>query len=239
MTSGALVSGRITGGSDANYADFPYQLSLRKYNNHICGAAVVKDQLAVTAAHCVADADIDSFTLTGGSSNRSEGVTYYVENIIIHPMFNRNIYSYDIALIRVNESFLENEDMAPIALQSSPISFSTFNPVYCTISGWGQMNNDTQELPEILKAVKIPLVNYTDCRRKWSPYTVTTAMACAGELRRDSCNGDSGGPLVCNNRLYGIVSWGDRYCGSTYPGVYTNISAKDVYNFLDQNIKCQ
>ncbi|KFB43604.1 AGAP001247-PA-like protein [Anopheles sinensis] len=126
MTSGILVSGRITGGSDANYADFPYQLSLRKFNNHVCGAAVVKDQLAVTAAHCVADADTDS-----------------------------------------------------------------------------------------------------------------VCMACAGELRRDSCNGDSGGPLVCNNRLYGIVSWGDRYCGSTYPGVYTNISAKDVYSFLEQNIKCK
>uniref|UniRef100_A0A182JC80 Peptidase S1 domain-containing protein n=1 Tax=Anopheles atroparvus TaxID=41427 RepID=A0A182JC80_ANOAO len=231
------VSGRIVGGNDANITDFPYQLSLRKFDSHICGASVISSQYAVTAAHCVYPKPfLDFMTLSGGSANRTDGVIFTVDEIILHPMFNRNIYNNDIALIRIHGSFLDYDNIGIVALQSSAIAISTTNPTYCTVSGWGQTNFQIEDLPEILKSVKIPLVPYNDCRRKWSPYSVTTSMTCAGELRRDSCSGDSGGPLVCNNRLYGIVSWGDDSCGSSYPGVYTSISASNVFNFLDQYV---
>jgi len=51
---------------------------------------------------------------------------------------------------------------------------------------------------------------------------------------KDSCNGDSGGPLVALNAstkkmtFAGIVSFGTSKCGSSIPGVYTN-----VFKYMD------
>uniref|UniRef100_A0A1Y9IV60 Peptidase S1 domain-containing protein n=1 Tax=Anopheles minimus TaxID=112268 RepID=A0A1Y9IV60_9DIPT len=234
------MSGRIIGGVEANVGDAPYQLSLRRFNYHVCGASVLDTSLAITAAHCVSSRTEPEFiTLKGGSINRTDdadGVIFSVIEIIVHPTYNPYTYHNDVALLRIEGTFNDVENLSPIALHTGAISTSSFNPVYCTVSGWGLTNSYTGNLPEILRVVRIPLISYTECRRKWSPLAVTSSMICAGEPRRDACNGDSGGPLVCNDKLYGIVSWGANQCGSSYPGVYTSIPAKDVANFISKYI---
>ncbi|XP_053670962.1 trypsin alpha-3-like [Anopheles nili] len=232
------VSSRIVGGTEANIKDLPFQLSLRWDGFHICGASVIDSSFAITAAHCVNPMPpVESITLKGGSSNRTDdnGVIFEVEEIIVHPMFNANNYHNDVALVRIVGSFTGYENIHPITLQHVPTLVLSSNQTSCSVHGWGLTSNQSY-LPEMLRMVRVPLVPYTDCRRKWSPLSVTASMICAGELRRDSCMGDSGGPLVCNNRLYGIVSWGDNQCGSAYPGVYTNISSKDVSSFIHQYV---
>ncbi|XP_052891005.1 trypsin 3A1-like [Anopheles moucheti] len=231
------MSGRIIGGYETNIADQPFQLSVRRFNYHICGASVVDPSFAITAAHCVSPKpDPEFITLQGGSTNRTDDkVIFRTEEIIVHPTYNPHTYNNDVALIRIIGSFEGYENVFPIALETVPItSYST--PVYCTVSGWGQTEMFNGKLPEMLRAVRIPLIPYTECRRKWSPLAVTTSMICAGEPRRDTCNGDSGGPLVCNDKLYGLVSWGANQCGGTYPGVYTSITSKDVASFIEQYI---
>lgn len=60
----------------------------------------------------------------------------------------------------------------------------------------------------------------------------TLNKLCAGGSGKDSCGGDSGGPLMLQgahrnvDRLiqYGIVSYGPRLCGSSFPGVYTDVT---------------
>lgn len=61
-------------------------------------------------------------------------------------------------------------------------------------------------------------------------------MICASNPKNyevDSCQGDSGGPLICDEKVYGIVSFG-RGCGEpNNAGIYT-----DVYHFrewIDKN----
>uniref|UniRef100_A0A182QSI1 Peptidase S1 domain-containing protein n=1 Tax=Anopheles farauti TaxID=69004 RepID=A0A182QSI1_9DIPT len=232
-------SGRIVGGFMAAITSFPYQLSLRRFDHHACGASVIDSKWAVTAAHCMLPSISTEFlTVKGGSANRTdgEGVIFPVSEVIIHPTFNPNTYHNDIALLRIEGTFDGIANLAPIALQTSPISVGPFNIVYCVVTGWGLTNIYSDELPEILRAVRIPLVPYTECRRKWSPTLVTPSMTCAGEPRRDSCNGDSGGPLVCNNQLFGLVSWGASQCGNSYPGVYTSIPSKEVLSFIGQYV---
>lgn len=46
------VNGRIVGGVDADIENFPYQLSLRRSGSHSCGASVISDRWALSAAHC-------------------------------------------------------------------------------------------------------------------------------------------------------------------------------------------
>ncbi|XP_053661114.1 trypsin 3A1-like [Anopheles marshallii] len=234
------MSGRIIGGYEANIADLPFQLSVRRINYHICGASVVDSSFAITAAHCMTPKpDPEFITLQGGATNRTDdiaGVIFQTEEIIVHPAYNPSTYHNDVALIRIVGTFEGYENVYPIALETVPITSNSLNPVYCTVSGWGLTDMYNGKLPEMLRAVRIPLIPYTDCRRKWSPLAVTTSMICAGEPRRDTCNGDSGGPLVCNDKLYGLVSWGANQCGGTYPGVYTSITSKDVANFIAQYI---
>ena len=43
---------QIIGGTNANIANYPYQLSLRT-SAHICGASLISATRAVTAAHCI------------------------------------------------------------------------------------------------------------------------------------------------------------------------------------------
>uniref|UniRef100_A0A240PK25 Peptidase S1 domain-containing protein n=1 Tax=Anopheles christyi TaxID=43041 RepID=A0A240PK25_9DIPT len=233
------MMGRIFGGIEANIMDVPYQLSLRRFDSHICGASVVDRSLAITAAHCVTPKPSpDIITLKGGSTNRTDdaGEIFVVIEIIRHPTFNSNTYHNDVALIRIEGTFDGLDNIAPIALHTQPIYASNLNPIYCSVSGWGLTNMNRDSLPEMLRIVQIPLVPYTECRRRWSPFPITTSMTCAGEWQKDACNGDSGGPLVCNNQLYGIVSWGSSQCGSSYPGVYTAIPAKEVIAFLNKYI---
>ena len=44
---------RLVGGQNAFPAQFPFQVSVRKYGSHICGGAIISANYVVTAAHCV------------------------------------------------------------------------------------------------------------------------------------------------------------------------------------------
>lgn len=46
------VTGRIVGGVDAEIENFPYQLSFRRSGSHSCGASIISDNWALSAAHC-------------------------------------------------------------------------------------------------------------------------------------------------------------------------------------------
>lgn len=48
-----MLDGRIVGGSAVAITAYPYQLSLRRSNSHICGASIISANWALTAAHCV------------------------------------------------------------------------------------------------------------------------------------------------------------------------------------------
>ena len=47
-----LLDGRIVGGYDTTIEDHPYQISLRWYENHICGGSIISENFVVTAGHC-------------------------------------------------------------------------------------------------------------------------------------------------------------------------------------------
>lgn len=53
----------IIGGTMASIFEFPYQLSLRQSQTHICGASIISAQFAVTAAHCL-DSDVRPYAVS-------------------------------------------------------------------------------------------------------------------------------------------------------------------------------
>ena len=94
---------RIFGGSAASEKDFMLSIG---YGEHFkCGAAMIAQQWAVTAAHCVQGAFSRIHVHHSTRNSKELGPEVAVERIVTHPNFNRRS-QHDIALIKLVEPLL-------------------------------------------------------------------------------------------------------------------------------------
>lgn len=116
---------RIIGGEPAYEGEFKYQLSIRFFNRHHCGASLINVdelQLAITAAHCVRDALPEDLTLIAGDLTRSDITgreqVRQVVDVVKHENFEfiEGVPSYDIALLFIEKPFQENGFVGTIGL---------------------------------------------------------------------------------------------------------------------------
>ncbi|XP_058117581.1 trypsin 3A1-like [Anopheles ziemanni] len=233
--TGAKISGRIVGGVEVDVSKYPFQLSLRDMNFHICGATAIAELWALTAAHCYSPPiDPRRLTLLGGTNQRDDdfnGSVFQVDEVICHPKFDATTYDKDVCVMHVTTSFLgyPNIGLIPIAHSGQVVASNS----YATVSGWGLLASD-KSLAPTLRAVTIPITSMKNCKEVWVPYTIATSAICAGQQGKDSCNGDSGGPLVQNGTQIGLVSWGNSECGSPLPGIYTFIGNPKIRSFINK-----
>ncbi|XP_037821007.1 trypsin beta-like [Lucilia sericata] len=219
---------RIVNGKNANIEDFPYQLSLRRQTIHICGAAILNGQWAITAAHCVHGIEhIPSYiTLRMGSRWRSrEGVILTVKQIHSHPSYNPDNMNFDVSLMRVRENAFDRYDLPVRSIKLPQLSTKIEDNVAATVSGWGYQSSGDHLLSSELKYAIVYTVNQQKCHESlYSHGGITNAMFCAAARNTDACQGDSGGPITINGILVGVVSWGVGCADPYYPGVYTRLA---------------
>jgi len=202
--------GKIVGGEDATVGQFPYQLSLLWFGSHICGAAIIRDNLAITAAHCVEGDSPSSLRVIGGKHRRAvTGANEQARNvvrIVVHAAYNGNTFVNDIALLHLDGSFTFDDFVKPIALPTA--QQQTTGDII--VSGWGATRQGGA-LADILQWVRLPTIPDATCQGMYPEETIVPSMLCAGLVQggQDSCQGDSGGPLaaVTGNYLAGLVSW--------------------------------
>ncbi|XP_022904846.1 trypsin delta-like [Onthophagus taurus] len=220
-----MLDGRIVGGSNANIANFPYQLSLRSSGSHICGASIISANWAITAAHCVVGKTASSLTIRSGSSLHASGGTIHsISSIIYHSSYNSATVDYDIAVIKVSTAF--NIGASGVNTVALPSDGSTPSAgTNAIVSGWGTLSSGSSSLPTQLQSVTVPIVSQSSCKSSYGTSSITDRMLCAGFTAggKDACQGDSGGPLVVGNTLVGVVSWGRGCALAGYPGVYASV----------------
>ncbi|CAG7824200.1 unnamed protein product, partial [Allacma fusca] len=102
---------------------------------------------------------------------------------------------------------------------------------------------------ETLQAVNLTKFNTTECNDYYNdlpgkmlkyPQGILKTQLCAGDRNssKDSCQGDSGGPLttnldkLCVHYVVGITSFGSNFCGTSTPGVYSNVHS--YLNWIEQ-----
>jgi len=228
---------KIIGGQLAGQHPFMAGLVLKSDPTRVsCGATLIRENVAVTAAHCV-ESDLSGASVVLGTNDATvvEGDTIPVRAIIAHPnykgMTSKDLSS-DIALLILGDydrAAMKNP-VAPIALNTDaqrPEKDGSFKAI-----GWGNTTSHGMlSKPELREAV-IPSVSIEQCKAAYAgEYEIDSTQVCGGDLANggiDSCQGDSGGPLVTvlggQPTLAGVVSFGTGCAQKGKPGVYTRIS---------------
>ncbi|KFV98888.1 Ovochymase-2, partial [Eurypyga helias] len=232
-----FIFSRIIGGEEAVPYSWPWQVSVRISDEHICGGAVLAKEWVVTAAHCLNAKELyrGLWTVVTGLHDLTEQEYRQKRSVkqhIIHPSFNKTTMDSDIALLQLAEPLEFNPYVRPVCL---PAEGEVVQPSrVCVVTGWGAHEED-REKGKKLHQLEVPLLVLDTCQSYYVnlPSKVTQRMICAGfplEEGKDSCTGDSGGPLVCPSEdnsgfytLHGITSWGLGCGRKSYPGVYTNV----------------
>ncbi|XP_043926330.1 mannan-binding lectin serine protease 1 isoform X2 [Protopterus annectens] len=241
---------RIAGGKFAERGMSPWIAMLSRSGSPFCGGSLIGDNWIVTAAHCLHNSleedranllssdivDSSSFKIIlGKHRTRQQDNTeqsLQAKNIILHPQYNFSTYSFDIALLELNNHAILNNYVKPVCLPDEETTSTVLHEGDMVIvSGWGKQF--LQKLPDSLAEIEIPVVDHSKCKESYAKLqrSVTDDMICAGEKEggKDSCQGDSGGPMVTINKqtkrwfLAATVSWGVGCAQNEKYGVYSNV----------------
>ncbi|PNF43462.1 hypothetical protein B7P43_G10804 [Cryptotermes secundus] len=232
---------RVVGGEKSSFGKWPWQISLRQWRTstylHKCGAALLNENWAITAAHCVENVPPSDLLLRLGEHDLSSEEEPYgyqerrVQIVASHPQFDARTFEYDLALLRFYEPVTFQPNILPICVPHDDTNF-VGHTAYVT--GWGRLYEDGP-LPSVLQEVSVPVINNSVCETMYrsAGYIehIPEIFICAGWKKGgfDSCEGDSGGPMVIQRPdkrwlLAGVISWGIGCAEPNQPGVYTRIS---------------
>merc|ERR1719333_1385871 len=173
-----------------------------------------------------------------------------VQKLVVHPDYKNHVYINDISLLYLAQEV----DLATYTPACLPTYFDShrhrlshshshrhrhshshrhrhsFAGVEALAVGWGKTANRGHG-SDVLKQVKLMVVDEPTCQAAMRPSNITPDMICAGGARgKDACDGDSGGPLTYKfhdqHILIGDTSWGpEEGCGRAGKyGVYGRIS---------------
>nr|XP_020752622.1 ovochymase-2 isoform X2 [Odocoileus virginianus texanus] len=252
------IFSRIVGGRQVAKGSYPWQVSLKRRQKHVCGGTIISPQWVITAAHCVANRNtVSTFNVTAGEYDlryvEPGEQTLTIETIIIHPHFStKKPMDYDIALLKMAGAFHFDQFVGPMCL---PEPGEQFKPGFiCTTAGWGRLN-ENGVAPQVLQEVNLPILTQDECITALltleKPISGRTFL-CTGfpDGGRDACQGDSGGSLMCRNKkgtwtLAGVTSWG-LGCGRGWknnlqkddqgsPGIFTDLTK--VLSWIHKHIR--
>lgn len=129
---------RIVGGQTAQPGQFPYIVSLRIVSEimdpfHNCGGSILNERWVLTAAHCVEFGAELTRIVVGAHHLLEDGIEHRVHRIFVHPGYDAETLSDDIALIELAEPIEFGERVQPVEL------IEDFVPAgeRATIAGWG------------------------------------------------------------------------------------------------------
>ncbi|XP_063221882.1 trypsin alpha-3-like [Bacillus rossius redtenbacheri] len=217
------LDGRIIGGYQISISNAPYQAAYELNGRQKCGASVISNNYALSAAHCSISDAVASVSIRVGTDQRASGGSVHKASQII----NHEKYStfpsprFDISLIKVATPFVLSASVKAIPLATVlPAAGSAV-----ATSGWGATSEGGSASAHLLQ-VQVNVLSQADCKRAY-PLRITDQMFCAGVSGggKDTCQGDSGGPLVHGGQLVGVVSWGVGCARARSPGVYASVPA--------------
>jgi secreted trypsin-like serine protease len=240
---------RIVGGDKVPREDaLPWMVSLRDENMfHICGGTMIRPDVVLTAAHCIAPSDdfawYDTtlpFVAVGNHNLQADYLNAQdlpqAKISVMHRSFNTENITGDIALLFFDRNLTDLNGLSQtVKLPERPLDSGSEVSTY----GWGILAEDASWPSDSLMTVDIEYYSRKECINlsSYDPSRILEGMVCAGNVQDgmiDTCSGDSGGPLVYYNvsediepsnispTQVGVVSWGNGCAKPKYPGIYSS-----------------
>ena len=236
---------RIIGGEPTGVGEYPFMVALlleprggTDFDKQYCGASLIASRWVLTAAHCVEflnDPSEISVVAARTHLDSTEGERRAVKAFYIHPDYDTNAISPDVALIELRQPIT---GVTPIRLAGASDDGLEAAGTPLTVIGWGNtdMRTNKASFPDELREVVVPVVSDARCTEVYKSFLVADTMLCAGEGGIDSCQGDSGGPMFATvggtQIQMGIVSWGIGCAKNHFPGVYSEVNSPTIRSFI-------
>merc|ERR1740128_129904 len=229
----------IVGGAETPRGAYPWQIGLERCSgtscSHSCGAVLIANTWAITAAHCVSSTSMSAYNFVvgqhvRGTIPRGDPRRMVPTRIVKHPLYRQDGsagFPNDIAVVQFGKSAPVGPLVKPAALP--PRHPTDYTSSECWISGWGRLSGSGR-LPTNLQHAKINVLSTEACRARWGSRIkeIHICIYDSAEQKRGSCNGDSGGPLNCKVgsgwQVAGVTSWGIVGCRPSHPSVYARTS---------------
>lgn len=228
----------IIGGSQANIADWPWQVAVLRKGRLHCGGSVIAPTKILTAGHCALGFGAAQLSVVTGRSRLSDtsaGETIQVASTAVHPDY-ANSFRHDVAVLT-----LESPTSAPVlGLPTAEQSAAATAPgTLLRVAGFGATKPTGRSLSPVLLQTTEQVRTNKRCRKVYHSVFSGLAMICAvgkrvpkykrPKIHTTACSGDSGGPLVADTTtgpvVLGTVSYGWLLCGySRTPTVYARVS---------------
>jgi trypsin len=202
----------IVGGTEVEMDSVPWMGSLETVRGtHFCGGSLIHRKVVVTAAHCVENG-VANFVVRFGTTDLASdrGTRVYVKKIFLHPQYNEDSFTNDIAMIELQH------DAYGIPYIKMDTSTNDWQSGSARVLGWGRTSGSGSK-PKQLRYADIPITSDNECKKR-KPFDtlLRSSQVCAGyaDGRSGACVGDSGGPLTVGTTLVGLTSYGERGCGT-------------------------
>ena len=187
------VDANVVGGGTAPSGSLPQVVAVlfksiaSNVDAQYCGGTLIGPQHVLTAAHC-ADFLVasDVAVLVGTQDLRNGGQRIAVSAIAVHPAWNPNTLSSDVAVLTLATPV---NTITPVVVVASTSIEAAIAPVgtSATVAGWGDTGNGPS--PQLRQGT-MPVANPLTC-------AFDDTIMCAGAPSHQVavCEGDSGGPL--------------------------------------------
>lgn len=221
---------RIVGGTTTFVNEFPMMAGVVQTPTPavFCGAIIINNYFAVSAAHCFSKRVVSRLRLLVGDHDFDVGYdTPYAEvyrfaYVYAHPQYNSNTDQNDIAVLKTSTQIQFNVAVGPVCL---PTGNNLYENRIVEAVGWGTTSYGGVQ-PSALQKVTLRVIPQQSCVNYYGS-KITYSQICTYEYRKDSCQLDSGGPIFLYENgvvyLVGIISYGTS-CGSGAPSVNTRIT---------------